>query len=88
MLVGEFKEKRSLGRQGIDRRIILNMLGCGLYSSGSVHGTVAGCLEHDNESSGPIKGAKFLQLLSEYQLLKDICCMEFADWNSYRLLSQ
>jgi hypothetical protein len=32
---------------------------------------VASC-EHDNESSEPIKGREFLDLLSDYQLLKKV----------------
>jgi hypothetical protein len=32
---------------------------------------VAGSCEHGNEPSGSIKGEVFLDLLSEYELLKD-----------------
>jgi hypothetical protein len=31
---------------------------------------VAGTYEHDNENSGSIKGGKFLEQMSNYQLLK------------------
>jgi hypothetical protein len=31
---------------------------------------VAGCSEHGNEPSGSIKGGEFLDLLSDYYLLK------------------
>jgi hypothetical protein len=66
MLGGKSKDKRPLQRRDIGGRIILklfvkNMLGCGLDSSGSVHGPVAGSGEHDNEPSGSVRGAKFLQ---------------------------
>jgi hypothetical protein len=37
---------------------------------------VEGSCEHDNESSGPMKRAKFFYLLSNYQLLADS-----APWN-------
>jgi hypothetical protein len=33
---------------------------CGLHSSGSGDGSVAGCCEHGNEPSGFIKGGEFL----------------------------
>jgi hypothetical protein len=39
---------------------------CGLDSSGSGQGPVAGCCEHGNETSGSIKGGEFL--LSAQQL--------------------
>jgi hypothetical protein len=42
----------------------------GLDSSGSVSGLVAGCCEHCNELYGSIKGRKFLDQLSDCQLLK------------------
>jgi hypothetical protein len=42
----------------------------GLDASGSGQGPVAGCCKHDNESSASIRGGKFLDQLSDYQLLK------------------
>jgi hypothetical protein len=39
---------------------------CGLDSSDPGYGPVAGSCEHGNESSGSIKGRKFLDLLSDY----------------------
>jgi hypothetical protein len=33
---------------------------CGVNSSGSEYGAVVGSCEHGNETSGSIKGAKFL----------------------------
>jgi len=39
--------------------------GCGLDSSESVKILVAGCCEHDNETSGSIKGREFLGWLNE-----------------------
>jgi hypothetical protein len=37
---------------------------CGLYSSGSGEGPVAGCCEHGDESSGTIKCGQFIDQLS------------------------
>jgi hypothetical protein len=37
-----------------------NVCECGLDSSGSVWGSAACCCEHDNETSGSIKGGEFL----------------------------
>jgi len=44
------------------------MRGCGQHSSGSV----ADSYEHGNEASGSIIGGKFLNQLSEHQLLKKV----------------
>jgi hypothetical protein len=44
---------------------------CGLHSSGSEEGPVAGSCEHGNETSGSINGGEFLDQLSNYKLLKD-----------------
>jgi hypothetical protein len=33
---------------------------CGLDSSGSGQGPMAGCCEHDNEPLGSVKGGEFL----------------------------
>jgi hypothetical protein len=44
---------------------------CGLDASGSKSGPVAEFCEHGTESSGCIKGGEFLDLLSDYQLLKE-----------------
>jgi hypothetical protein len=48
------------------------MVGCGLDSPGPGLGPVAGSCEHDNETSGSIKGGEFLDQLSDYQFLKRI----------------
>jgi hypothetical protein len=42
------------------------MLRCGLDSTGSGYGTVAGCCKHTNEISGSITDGKFLNQLNEY----------------------
>jgi hypothetical protein len=39
---------------------------------------VAGSCEHGNEPSGSIKGGKFLDWLSDYQLLKKDCSLELV----------
>jgi hypothetical protein len=39
---------------------------CGLESSGSGQGPVAGSCEHSNEPLGSIKGEEFLDKLSDY----------------------
>jgi hypothetical protein len=39
---------------------------CGLDSSGSVQGPVAGCCEHGHKHSGYIKGEEFLDKLTDY----------------------
>jgi len=39
---------------------------CGLVSTGSRYGAMADCCEDGNEPSVPIKGGKFLGLLTEY----------------------
>jgi hypothetical protein len=44
--------------------------GCGLDSSGSGQGVVAGSCAHDHETYGSIKW-KFLDKLRNYELLKD-----------------
>jgi hypothetical protein len=43
---------------------------CGLDSSGSGQGPVAGSFEHGNEPLVSTKGREFLDLLSDYQLLQ------------------
>jgi hypothetical protein len=43
---------------------------CGLDSSGTGCGPVAGSCEHDNEPSGSIKAEEFLDYLSDYYLVK------------------
>jgi hypothetical protein len=50
---------------------------CGLKSSGSGWGPVAGSCEHDNEPSGSIKGGDFLYKLSDCQFLKK----DSAEWS-------
>jgi hypothetical protein len=58
----------------VDCKIILegNKVGrCGLYSSGSGWGPVAGCCEHGNEPLCVTKDEEFLDYLSDCQFLKD-----------------
>jgi hypothetical protein len=43
---------------------------CGLDSSDSEYGPVAGTCEHGNKPSGSIKDGEFLDYLIDYQLLK------------------
>jgi len=43
---------------------------CGLDSSVSGNGPVAGCCVHGNKPSGSIKSREFLDYVSGYQLLK------------------
>jgi hypothetical protein len=43
---------------------------CGVDSSDSGQGRVAGCCEHGNEPSGSVKGGVFLDYLSDCWLLK------------------
>jgi len=43
---------------------------CGLDTSGSGLGPVAGCCEHGNEPSGSVKGGELLDWLRDCQLLK------------------
>jgi hypothetical protein len=47
------------------------MVSCGLDISGSGQGPVAGCCEHGDEPSGSVKGAIFLDQLSDCQVLKE-----------------
>jgi hypothetical protein len=42
----------------------LHEIECGLGLSGSGYGTVAGCHEHTNETSGSIEDREFLDYLS------------------------
>jgi hypothetical protein len=49
---------------------------CVLNASRSKQGPVADSCEHDNESSSSIKGGKFLDNLSDCELLKK----ESAEW--------
>jgi hypothetical protein len=50
---------------------------CGSKSSGSIYGPVAGSCEHGSGHSVSIKGAKFLDQLSDYELLKE----DSAPWS-------
>jgi hypothetical protein len=68
ILVGNPEGKRPLGRPGRrwenDIKIHLREIGrggCGLDSSGSVLGPVAGTCERDNEPSVSIESREFLQ---------------------------
>jgi hypothetical protein len=66
ILVGKPKGKRPLGR--LRHRCYDNMImdfkerqeSCGMDSSGSAEGQVAGCYEHGNEPRGSTKGGEFL----------------------------
>jgi hypothetical protein len=46
------------------------MQACGLDASVSGWDQIAGCCEHGNETLGSLEGGKFLEQLSDYQLLK------------------
>jgi hypothetical protein len=46
------------------------MGGCGLDSSGSVQGPVAGPFAHGHESSGQTQSEEFIDQLTEYWFLK------------------
>jgi hypothetical protein len=46
--------------------------GCGLDSSGSGQGPVAGCCEHGNALLSSIKGGKFLNSFSRRTLLHGV----------------
>jgi hypothetical protein len=48
----------------------LNEVGCGLNSSGSGLGPVAGYYELGNEASYSIKGRELLCRINDYQLVK------------------
>jgi hypothetical protein len=50
---------------------------CGLDLSDSEYDTVAGSCEHDNKTSGSIKGREFIEQRNDYQLLKKD---DFALW--------
>jgi hypothetical protein len=53
------------------RSCYVNRMGrCGLGSSGSGYGPVAGCCAHLNAPSGSIKGGVCVDYLSDCQLLK------------------
>jgi hypothetical protein len=64
--LGKPEGKIAVGKPTVDGRIILewilgNRVGsCGLGSSGSGQGQVAGCCEHGKEPSGSIKSDEFL----------------------------
>jgi hypothetical protein len=48
------------------------MRGCGLDSTRSGYGPVAGCCEHGNEPSRTVKGGECLDRLRVHQLLKKV----------------
>jgi len=60
IFVGKPERKRSVGRGGVDGRIILNWIfddrveRCGLEASGTEYGPVAGSCEHGDKPSGSI----------------------------------
>jgi hypothetical protein len=70
-LVGKTEGKRPLER--LRSRWEDNILmggSCGLHSSGSGEGPVAGSCEYGNEPSGSTKDGEFLHNLFEHQLLE------------------
>jgi hypothetical protein len=75
-LVRKREGKRPLVDLDVDGRIILKwilgnrMEGCGLDSSGSEYGPVAGSCKHGDEPSGSIKGGEFFSSCAYYWLLK------------------
>jgi hypothetical protein len=64
------KKKDDSEDLGVDGRTILNWIlgnrvgGCGLDSSGTGQGPMAGSCEHVNKPFGSIKGGEFLNLLN------------------------
>jgi hypothetical protein len=52
--------------------------GCGLDSSGSGQGPMAGSCEHDSEPSGCMKGRKFPDQISDDQFLKKDSAQELV----------
>jgi hypothetical protein len=67
ILVGKSEEKKPNGRLNSNIKINIrntDLRGCGLDSSGSVEGPMAGSCEYGNEHSVSIKGGEFLDLLS------------------------
>jgi hypothetical protein len=72
VLVGKPEGKRPLGRQGVGGKMgsewILGRLawGCGLDSTGSGQGPVAGCCECGDESSGSCATELVSQLWTRY----------------------
>jgi hypothetical protein len=71
ILIGKPEGKRPLGRPRrrwedirMDQRERVRR--CGLDSSGSGQGPVAGCCEHGNKPSGSITGGEFIDTLSDY----------------------
>lgn len=66
--------RRPTGRCEVNIKLNFKQMGygwCVLDSRGSGYGSIAGCCDHDNENPGSIKYWKFLEKLSDYQLLKD-----------------
>jgi len=65
-LSGNLKGRDHSEDLGVDGKVILELISgnwsgrCGLCSSDSVRGPVAGSCEHDYEPSGSIKGRRFL----------------------------
>jgi hypothetical protein len=57
--------------------------GCGMVSSGSIQGQVAGSCEHSNEPSDSIKSGIFLEKLSDYKPLKKDFSMKLIILVSY-----
>jgi hypothetical protein len=74
---GALKIRDHLEYLGVDRMIILKrmlnryIVQMWVDSSGSAWDPMVGCCEHTNESSACMKGARFLDQLSNYQFLKD-----------------
>jgi hypothetical protein len=50
---------------------------CAVDASGSGYGPVVGPCKHGNEPPGSVEGSKFLNYVSDYQLLKK----DSAPWN-------
>jgi hypothetical protein len=75
-IVYRISDKRNEEVRTHERKRILEnkACGCGLDASGSRQGFC----EHDNEPSGSIKDGGFLDLLSDYKLLKKYSSMELV----------
>jgi len=63
--------KKHFGEAGVNGTKILRSILKETDSSSAGQGPPAGSCEHGNETSGPIKGWKFLNHLSDYKLLKE-----------------